>query len=91
MAFVLHFLRPDDNFLDVGANVGSYSVLASAVCGARTVAIEPDSTTIGFLTRNVNVNRIQSRVTIIEAALGATQGSAEFTVGRDTRNKLAKI
>ncbi|TIX86014.1 MAG: FkbM family methyltransferase [Mesorhizobium sp.] len=90
MAFVLHFLQPLDNFVDVGANVGSYSVLASAVCGARTVALEPDPTTIEFLTRNVNVNRIQSRVTIIDAALGATQGTADFTIGRDTRNKMAK-
>jgi hypothetical protein len=36
MAFLLHLLRPDDLFVDVGANIGSYTVLASAVCGART-------------------------------------------------------
>ncbi len=28
MGFVLHFLRPDDLFLDIGANVGTYTVLA---------------------------------------------------------------
>src|SRR5262245_23433594 len=31
MAFTLHFLRPDDLFLDVGANIGSYTLLASGV------------------------------------------------------------
>ena len=36
MAFVLHFLRPGDFFADVGANIGSYTVLASGVCKART-------------------------------------------------------
>src|SRR6478609_823915 len=34
MAFVLHALRPGDLFVDVGANIGSYTVLASAVCDA---------------------------------------------------------
>ncbi|WP_017364163.1 hypothetical protein, partial [Methylococcus capsulatus] len=28
MAFLLHYLRPEDLFVDVGANVGSYTVLA---------------------------------------------------------------
>ena len=36
MAFVLHLLRPDDLFVDVGANIGSYTVLASSVCEARS-------------------------------------------------------
>jgi hypothetical protein len=35
MAFVLHLLRKDDHFLDVGANIGSYSVLAAAGGGPR--------------------------------------------------------
>ena len=28
MAFVLHLLRADDHFVDIGANIGSYTVLA---------------------------------------------------------------
>src|SRR4051812_22416367 len=31
MALVIHALRPEDMFFDVGANVGSYTVLAAAV------------------------------------------------------------
>ncbi len=29
MAFVLHLLRDDDHFVDVGANIGSYTMLAA--------------------------------------------------------------
>src|SRR5262245_48181443 len=29
MSFVLHFLRPSDLFVDIGANIGSYTVLAA--------------------------------------------------------------
>src|SRR5947207_3361417 len=35
MALVLHALRPGDLFFDVGANVGSYTVLAGGAAGAR--------------------------------------------------------
>src|SRR5579872_7449447 len=41
MAFLLHFLRAGDLFVDVGANVGSFSVLASGVVGASSIALEP--------------------------------------------------
>ena len=41
MAFVFHLLRPGDGFLDVGANVGKYMILASGAAQARTLALEP--------------------------------------------------
>ena len=40
MALVLHALRPADLFVDIGANVGSYSMLAAAT-GAEVSAFEP--------------------------------------------------
>jgi hypothetical protein len=43
MSFVLHFLRPNDLFVDVGANIGSYTVLASAAVGANCVSFETQS------------------------------------------------
>lgn len=88
MAFLLHLLRPDDAFFDVGANVGSYSVLASAVCGAYTLAVEPDPMTLDRLRRNVAINDIGSRVTLVECAVGAQEGLVPFTIGRDTTNQV---
>jgi hypothetical protein len=41
MGFLLHLLRPDDLFLDVGANIGTYTILGAGVCKARTIAFEP--------------------------------------------------
>ena len=41
MALLMHGLRPGDLFVDVGANIGSFTVLASAVCKAQTIAFEP--------------------------------------------------
>jgi FkbM family methyltransferase len=89
MAFVLHALKPNDLFLDVGANVGSYTVLASGVCGARTIAFEPDPETAAHLRRNIQVNALESLVQVHEIALGRTSGETGFTVGLDTTNRVA--
>src|SRR5262249_18454841 len=89
MAFLLHLLRPHDLFIDVGANIGSYTVLASAVCGARSIAIEPDPCATKSLRRNIEANNLSSRVKVIEAALGAVPGKVNFTVGLDTTNRVA--
>lgn len=89
MAFLLHLLRPGDLFVDVGANVGSYTVLASAVCSARSIAIEPDPGTARSLRRNIEINGIGDSVTVVEAAVGAAPAMVRFTTGRDTTNRVA--
>lgn len=89
MRFVLDSLKPGDLFVDIGANVGSYTVLASKVCGARTISVEPDPDTARALRRNIEVNEIGDRVEVVEAALGAREGTVRFTVGRDTVNRVA--
>src|SRR5262245_19141465 len=79
MAFTLHFLRPDDLFLDVGANIGSYTLLASGVCKARTICFEPDPETITLLRRNIDLNGLHGRVVLESAAVGGEEGEVELT------------
>lgn len=88
MMVMLHFLRQEDLFLDVGANVGTYTVLASGYCRAKTCAFEPDPDTERKLNRNIEVNRLQDYVQVYGCALGAAKGSAAFTVGLDTMNRF---
>lgn len=88
MAFLLHFLRPDDLFVDVGANIGSYTVLASRVVGARAISVEPDPKTIEYLKKNIEVNQIACKVQTEEVAIGASHGMVQFTVGQDTTNQV---
>jgi FkbM family methyltransferase len=89
MMVPLHFLRLGDLFLDVGANVGTYTVLASGVCGAKTFAFEPDPTTLIHLRRNIEVNGLKELVQVYQCALGAMRGEVDFTVGLDTVNRMA--
>ncbi|MGP3726342.1 FkbM family methyltransferase [Cereibacter sphaeroides] len=89
MRFVLDTLKPEDLFIDIGANVGSYTVLASKICGAKTIAFEPDPDAVRALLRNIEVNDIESRVQVIQCALGFKAGDIKFTVGHDTLNRVA--
>ena len=89
MGFVLHALQVSDVFLDVGANIGSYAILASGVCRARTIAFEPDPETATHLRRNVQENELNDLVTVHEIALGHESGEVLFTRDRDTTNRVA--
>lgn len=90
MAFLLHLLRPDDYFVDVGANVGSYTILASGVCGARSVSFEPDPGTFADLKANIDANRLSERVIAVNKAIGSETGELQFTVGLDSMNRVVR-
>jgi FkbM family methyltransferase len=87
MGFLLHFLRKDDVFFDVGANIGSYTIMAAGACGAQTVAFEPIPSTFAALRENVRLNELDQLVTSHNLALGATTGSIQFTSDRDCLNR----
>lgn len=88
MAFLLHFLTPQDIFFDIGANVGSYTLLASAVCKAKTIAIEAAANTAILTQKNIDLNQLQNKVTLISAAAGAEVGTINFTKNEDTTNHV---
>ena len=88
MAFTLHFLRDGDTFADVGANIGSYTVLASAVAGAYSISIEPVPSTFVRLKNNVSINNIEERVQMVNAGVGSCDGVLHFTSDRDTVNHV---
>lgn len=89
MAFLLHFLRSEDFFADIGANVGSYTVLASAHVGATTFAFEPVPAAFAYLEENISLNQIWGKVTVFNSALGAQKGSIRFTHLLDSENRVA--
>jgi FkbM family methyltransferase len=90
MCFVAHFLRPGDLFADVGANVGAYTVLASGVAGAKTVACEPSPSTFGYLALNVRLNDLSEKVTALNVALGSKEGTLRLTENLGTENHVCR-
>lgn len=89
MFFLLHFLRKGDLFVDIGANVGSYTVLASAHVGASTISVEPVPSTFSKMEQNISINKIEKIVSPLNIALGSEESTLQFTTTLDTVNHVA--
>jgi FkbM family methyltransferase len=87
MKFVERYLRPGDSFIDIGANIGTYSLLASALVGetGSVESFEPGTTTYKRLQENINRNQI-TQVNLHQVALGATEETVNFTTEYDATN-----
>ena len=82
---VQRFVRDGDVFLDAGANIGYFTVLAAACVGSagRVLAFEPEPRNYALLTKNIELNRLSTRVSSWCAALGAAPGRAELHLHPD--------
>ena len=87
MSFVLHYLKENDLFFDIGANVGVYTVLASKIKNAKTVSIEPVPNTFDKLLDNISINRLHN-VQAINIGLANEKSKLFFTTDKDTMNKI---
>jgi len=88
MIFLLHYLRAEDVFFDVGSNVGSYTLLASGHQKATTYAFEPVPATFERLRRHVYINGLEDRVVLHNAAAGSQKGTIAFTTELDAMNHV---
>jgi FkbM family methyltransferase len=78
-------LRQGGLFVDVGANVGTYTIWAAEL-GAEVIALEPAMDTFGLLQENIALNGYP--VTALRAAAGSHCGTARFTAGLDAGNRV---
>lgn len=74
--FLAAHLRPGTVFVDVGANVGSYS-LAAAHCGATVLAVEANPETAGRLAFNIAANGLAG-IDLATVAVGERRGTMEL-------------
>lgn len=90
MAFVLHALRPGDLFVDVGANIGGYSIMAAGAAGADVLAIEPVSATFGSLQDNIRLNRLEKTIEARCCGVSDAPGNLRFTTDHGCQNRVDK-
>jgi FkbM family methyltransferase len=88
MAFVLHAVRPGDLFADIGANVGSYTLLACAVRQARGHCFEPVPATFARLMDNLRLNGLEGRVRAHNCGVGESAGELAFSSAHDCGNHV---
>jgi FkbM family methyltransferase len=65
-------------FIDVGANIGAYTLIASEVADTTVVSIEPHPATFGMLVENIRLND-RRNVICLNLALSSQDGEVCFT------------
>ena len=92
MARVLrHVTRPGSACIDLGANIGAYTLIMAFAAGpaGSVIAVEPHPEIAAELSKNLALNRLDN-VTVINAALTQEDGeTALFSRARDATNRLA--
>jgi FkbM family methyltransferase len=70
-------LEPGDYVIDIGANIGAFTVLAASKVGpsGHVYCFEPDPEICKRLNRNIGLNGLKN-VTVFRAAVGAISGEA---------------
>jgi FkbM family methyltransferase len=58
----LESFRAEDTFIDIGANIGLYSIYAAAMTGARVFSFEPEALNFAELNKNIFVNELHGSV-----------------------------
>ncbi len=84
-ALVLASLQPGDVFVDVGANIGYYPVIAAHVVGdeGAIFAFEPDAANFKLLQENLQLNHCEHIVAAFEAGLAETDGAGQLYLSDD--------
>ena len=83
-ACVRDIVRPGDLAIDVGANIGFFTVLCGLLAGpgGRVLAIEPMPSNINTMRRNLKLNGLQN-VEIVQCACSDFVGSGVFQDGEN--------
>lgn len=76
-------LRPGDCFIDIGANIGHYSLLASRLVGdsGKVVAIEAAQWIHALLDKHVSLNQ-RSNIRTVQVAAAAQRGTLRLFPGQ---------
>ena len=91
LQFLRSYLQPSDHFLDIGANTGLHTLLASTridpAAGGQIICIEPDPRNVQRLRHTLGLNHLD-HVTVHPVAAAAQAGKVSLT-GSDVFTRIA--
>lgn len=75
--------------VDIGANMGSFAVYAAQSCpDARIYCYEPEQQNFGLLKQNIEINKLEGRVSALQCAVASHNGLRELAVGESPLNSF---
>ena len=88
--FITGYLRENDVYIDVGANIGTTLIpAAKTIKGGKAIGFEPHPRIFSYLMENVSLNNLGDNIELYNCAVGSERGSINFSSGRaDDCNKV---
>lgn len=82
VAFVRRTVEAGQTVLDIGANIGFFSILMGALVGStgHVYAFEPVAGNADLLERSVRENRMEERITLRRVVVGDVEGPGQLIV-----------
>lgn len=88
---IMSFLKSDSVFIDIGANIGYYSLLSNAKGHkARVISFEPNPVTVKQLRRNIYLNSAH-RIEVFDIALSDNEGEVMLYCPKDETHGHASM
>lgn len=86
--FLLHFLRKEDIFLDVGANMGHYTISTAGIAGNKVICVEPLEVTFNRLREQIDLNGLSHIVTPHNCGVSNNAGTLYLSSDKGVMNQI---
>ena len=70
-------------FIDVGANVGYYSLFAAKFGAKKIISFEPNPVLCERFKKNIELNKFEERINLFECALGDKKGNTRLNLNKN--------
>jgi len=86
LSFARQAVKPGSLSLDIGANIGLFSIVMAHAAGpaGKVIAFEPLPRNLSLLRRSIAENGFADRVEVVEEAVSAAPGSARLVTPRES-------
>lgn len=78
LAFIRQYLTGGGCFVDIGANVGYYALMAAHAGATQVLAAEPNPELVDRFAANITLNGHDQQITILPVAIGAADDTARL-------------
>src|SRR5690606_15223212 len=86
--FLLDYTRKEDLFLDVGANLGHYSLMLSGIRKCKSISIEPIPNVYKQFCELININGLNKLITPLNVGISNSKGVLYFSTDKSTMNRV---
>lgn len=87
MSFLFDCLDRNELFVDIGANIGAYTILAASK-GSKVISIEPIPSSFEILKKNILLNGFSDTVDIFNIAISDKDENLNFSNNLDALNHV---